>query len=30
LAADLRDAEGDGPETAGEGFRFIPVGVAFA
>jgi hypothetical protein len=30
LAADLRDAEGDGSETAVEGFRFIPVGVAFA
>ena len=30
MAADLRDAEGDGSETAVEGFRFIPVGVAFA
>ena len=27
---DLRDAEGDGADAAGEGFRFVAVGVAFA
>jgi hypothetical protein len=30
FAADLRDAEGDGTDAAGEGFGFIAVGVTFA
>lgn len=30
MAADLRDAEGDGAEAAGEGFGFITVCVALA
>jgi hypothetical protein len=28
LSVELRDAEGDGAEAAGEGFGFITVGVA--